>query len=58
MSDFPWKLNKGESGDGTFDVGGGGPAFIFGLNLTIFLLHAKLVIEIPKIKSNLNFDDL
>ena len=31
---------KGDGGVGTFDVGGGGPAFIFGSNLPIFWLHA------------------
>ena len=43
---------KGDGGDVLFDVGGGSPAFIFGSNLPIFWLHASLVIEIPKIKSN------
>jgi len=31
---------KGDGGVGTFDVGGGGPAFIFGSNLPIFWVHA------------------
>ena len=31
-------LLKGDGGVGMFDVGGG-PAFIFGLNLPIFWLH-------------------
>jgi len=46
------EIFKGDGGVGTFDVGGGGPAFIFGSNLPIFWVHAYLVIEIPKIKSN------
>ena len=31
---------KGDGGVGTFDVGGGDPALIFGSNLPIFWLHA------------------
>ena len=34
------KNHKGDGGVGTFDVGGGGPAFIFGSNLPIFWVHA------------------
>ena len=34
------KIFKGDGGVGTFDVGWGGPAFIFGSNLPIFWVHA------------------
>jgi len=39
---FIWKSSeiKGDGGVGTFGVGGGGPAFIFGSNLPIFWVHA------------------
>ena len=40
---------KGDGGDGMFDVRGGGPAFIFGSNLPIFLA-ARLI-------SNRNFQN-
>ena len=33
-------ITKGDGGDFLFDEGGGVPAFIFGLNLPIFWLHA------------------
>ena len=51
------QIFKGDGGVGTFDVGGG-PAFIFGSNLPIFLGARLIRVRNSYKKIKLNFNDL
>ena len=52
------KYRKGDGGVGTFDVRGGGPAFIFGSNLPIYLDARLIRVRNSYNKIKLNFKDL